>query len=311
MSPAGLVPAENRVEKFPSRERRAATTLEQRVSAIVVVRNLHKIGGGQSPLELCLRAALAEPWVDELVIVDQGNSDAVSASLRALKADRRDVRLAVAPRDGSWGAGANLGAQHARGRWLLFIDPGVVLRRGAVARLAAAGADAKAPWVVGGRLTDVGGRDRGAARAGALNAYSALAIALGLRGRKPVIRKGVERGEPAAVAAVSSALMLAPRADFEALGGFDEGFATDAADLDFCRRAVEAGGAVLFQPSASGVQVVRGPSPGRRQAQGLARFAAKSARTPLQRLFALIAAPALATLLGLKDLVAGRPPVRR
>jgi hypothetical protein len=48
-----------------------------------------------------------------------------------------------------------------------------------------------------------------------------------------------------------------------------------------------------------------------RRAQGLARFAVKSAKTPLQKAFALIAAPALAVLVGLKDFVTGRPPHQR
>jgi hypothetical protein len=50
---------------------------------------------------------------------------------------------------------------------------------------------------------------------------------------------------------------------------------------------------------------------GRREAQGLARFASKSARTPLEKGFALIAGPALMLLIGLKDFVVGRPPIRR
>jgi hypothetical protein len=43
----------------------------------------------------------------------------------------------------------------------------------------------------------------------------------------------------------------------------------------------------------------------------LARFAAKSAKTPAQRAFAAVAAPALVTLIALKNLIAGRPPQRR
>jgi hypothetical protein len=68
---------------------------------------------------------------------------------------------------------------------------------------------------------------------------------------------------------------------------------------------------VLFQPAAAGVQFARPPQRGRAQAQGLALFAAKCARTPLQKAFAAIARPALLVLVGLRDFVAGRPPLRR
>src|SRR5262245_25804541 len=85
--------AETLVEKFPSRERSAAATLEPRVTAIVVVR---APGASWTPLELCLRSALAEPSIDELVIVDMGADAVISSALRAFGADRRDVKLIAA-----------------------------------------------------------------------------------------------------------------------------------------------------------------------------------------------------------------------
>jgi GT2 family glycosyltransferase len=236
--------------------------------------------------------------------------------LRALQADRRDMQLAAADKGLSFAAAANLGARHARGRWLLFLDPHVVLQRGAVARLAAAGGGANTLWIVGGRLTDIAGRERRAARAGSLNAFSSIAVAIDWPMPQPArqpARKG-ERSSPSEAtraAAVSGAFMLMPRGVFQTLGGFDEAFATDAADLDLCRRAAEAGGSILFQPDAAGLQFGRSSGRGRKQAQGLALFAAKSARTPLERAFALVARPALSVVLGLRDLVAGRQPIRR
>jgi N-acetylglucosaminyl-diphospho-decaprenol L-rhamnosyltransferase len=295
------------VDKFPSRERTTAVALEPRVSAVVLVRNAHAKLPGQAPLDLCLRSVLAEPIVDDLVIVDQKNGPEVSAALRALQADRRDVKVITAPPNASYAAAANLGAREALGRWLVFLDPGVVLQRGAIARMAAAGDESPKPCIVGGRLTDLEGRERFVARAGALNAFSAIAVAMGLPSRKPKRTAG----EAARVAAVSGAFMAIPRRDFEALHGFDEEFKTDCADLDLCRRANAAGGAILFHPAAGGVQFARPPESGRKQAQGLARFVACSAQTGPEKAFAAVAEPALAVLLALKDLIAGRPPIRR
>jgi GT2 family glycosyltransferase len=298
------------VDKFPSRERAAALALAPRVSALVVVRDIRTGQPNQAPLDLCLRSALAEPWIDDLVVVDHGNAPEVSATLRALQADRRDVKLVAAPGDFTVSAAANLGAQHALGRWLLFLAPDIVVQRGAVARLAAAGGGANAPWIVGGRLTDTEGRERRAARGGALNTWSAIAVAMDWAAKPQRKRANPGADEaPAPVGAVSGAFMLIPRSDFEALGGFDEGFDSEAADLDLCRRATDAGGSILFQPEAAGVQFSRAQRRG--QAQGLALFAAKSTKTPLQKAFAAIAGPALTVLLVLKDFVAGRQPVRR
>jgi len=303
------------VDKFPSRERATALALAPRVSAVVVVHGLGEGLSGQAPLELCLRSVLAEPWIDDLVIVDYGNAPETSASLRALQADRRDVKLLSAPLGATSAAAANLGAQYALGRWLLFLDPDVVLQRGAVARMAAAGGGASAPWIVGGRLTDLEGRERRAARGGALNTWSAIAVAMdwSAKPRGPK-RPKLDRDEPpppATVSAVSGAFMLIPRSDFQQLGGFDEAFHTVAADLDLCRRAADAGGSILFQPEAAGVQFSRGARSNAKQAQSLAHFASKSAKTPLQRAFAAVARPALSVLIALKDFVVGRQPVRR
>jgi GT2 family glycosyltransferase len=295
------------VDEFPSRERTTQVALEPRVSAIVVVRNLRAARPGQRPLDLCLGSILAEPMIDDLVIVDQKNAPEISAALRALQADRRDVKVILATPNATHAAAANLGAQEARGRWLLFLDPDVVLQRGAVARMASAGDEAQRPCIVGGRLTDLEGRERRAVR-GALNAFSAIAVAMDL---PPAKLRRVESKSPARVAAVSGAFMAIPRRDFQSLHGFDEEFKTDAADLDLCRRANAAGGSILFHPAAGGVQFARPPEGGRKQAQGLARFVARSAKTGPEKVFAAIAEPALATLLALKDLIAGRPPIRR
>lgn len=298
------------MDRFPSRERSATVALEPRVTAIIVTRNT-----GQS-LELCLRSAMAEPWIDEVIVVDNGNPPNVRSALRALQADRRDVKLIQTEQEVSLAAACNLGAAKARGRWLLFLDPHVVLQRGAVARMAAAGGEARQPWIVGGRLMDTNGKDRPAARAGALNVWSAVAVAIDWPAKSPTPKKKGKQPDlisppaPTQVAAVSGAFMLIPSADFHDLGGFDEGFATDAADLDLCRRAGEAGGSVLFEPAASGVQFA-GAARGRKKAQGLARFAAKIARTPVERAFAVVAGPAFALLLGARDLIGGRRPVRK
>ncbi len=295
------------MDEFSSRERLSAVSLEPRVSAIVVVRQMRKLSG-HAPLDLCLRSITSEPMIEDVVIVDQKNAPEISAALRALQADRRDVKVITAPVSATYAAAANLGAAEARGRWLLFLDPDVVLQRGAIARMATAGDQAQKPCIVGGRLTDLEGRERAAIRASAINAFSAISLAMELPPAKPKrARKAGDKSEPARVAAVSGAFMAIPRRDFQSLDGFDEEFKTDCADLDLCRRAAAAGGAILFHPAAAGVQFAREQT-GRKHAQGLARLAARSARNGPERFFASIAEPALATLLVLKELIAGRPP---
>jgi len=301
--------AEKALDRHPSRARSASATLQPRVSAIVVAHKVRANTSGRAPLDLCLRSALAEDWIDELIVVDHDNPEEISSTLRAFEADRRDVRVVRADSTLSLAAAANIGAGAALGRWLLFLNADVVLQRGAVARLAAAGGNAQQPWIVGGRLLDLEGRERQAARAGSLTAFSAIAVAVEWPARPATGRRSEDRATK--VGAVSGALMLIPRGDFEQLDGFDEQFDTDYADLDLCRRAALAGGSVLFQPDASGVQFEYAQARKSRKVQGLTRFAVKSAQTPIEKAFARVAGPALATLVALRDLVAGRPPARR
>lgn len=295
------------MDNFPSRERSVATTPQPRVSAIVVVDGKGGKGEGRTPsLDLCFRSVLAETLVDELIVVDRGADQPTASALRALQADRRDVRVIPAAGARTYAAAANLGAEHARGRLLLFLDPGVVLRRGAVARLASANASGQKPRIAGGRLTDIAGNERPALRPNALNAFSPIAVALGLSGKR--WRKTANT--PARVAAVSGAFMLLPRDDFDALRGFDKGFGSDAADLDLCRRAAEMGGSVVYHPLAAGVQFARKRDDLALSA-GLARFANRSAKTPIERVFAAIAAPTVFVLLLLRSAIIGDPPSQR
>lgn len=298
------------MEKFPQRARSSAASLAPRVSAVVIASNIRASASGQTPLDLCLRSALSEDWIDDLVIVDHDNPEPISSVLRAFEADRRDVKVVSVDASFSIAAAANLGAREALGRWLLFLDADVVLQRGSVARMVAAAGGAPGPWIVGGRLLDLEGRERKAARAASLNTFSAIAVALDWPA-SPLRRRHANAASASKVGAVSGAFMLTPRSDFNALNGFDEQFDTDYADLDLCRRAAAAGGSVLFQPDAACVQFQFARRRPRKLAQGLALFASKSAKTPVEKAFASIAGPSLGMLVGLRDLVAGRPKPRR
>jgi GT2 family glycosyltransferase len=61
------------------------------------------------------------------------------------------------------------------------------------------------------------------------------------------------------VEAVSGALMLLPRALFERVGGFDQGYRLHAEDLDLCRRVRDAGATVACANDVAVVHV-RGAS---------------------------------------------------
>jgi GT2 family glycosyltransferase len=271
-----------------SRSRVAAHAAPLRVSAVIAV------GDSAPSLELCLRGVLAEPWVDELILVDAGAPRALASSLRALQADRRDVRfLQTKGARLTHAAARNLGAGRAAGRWLLFLDADIVLQRGAVERMVKAGRLARSPWIVGGGLSDPNGRRRH------------------VRGRTMIGRR------PAPVELVDEAFLMIPRLEFLSLGGFDEGYGLHGEADDLCRRAKDSGGAVWHQPVAEAVQFAGSRAASLvfdqvQRARAKARFARKFARTDLQRALVSLWAPLLIAASAVKGAAmapfrAGRP----
>src|SRR4051794_7148381 len=152
-----------------------------------------------------LASALAQTEVTEVIVVDDGSTDDTPAIVRAI----RDPRLRLMT-NGAAGVSAarNLGAQHASGQWLLFLDADDRLRPGAVAALLAAARGApRAVLVYGDYKTSASGGRRTARRD-----FS--------KGRPKPPGAGL-RGPPPGNF-FSNAGMRPPRAGaFRAIGGFD------------------------------------------------------------------------------------------
>lgn len=292
------------MEPKAHRSRAADSSVSPRVSAIVVT--FHT---GDS-LELCLRSLFSEPWVDEVILVDNGNPAPVASSLRALQADRRDVTLVQGQGNVGFARACNLGAELASGRHLLFVNPDAVLQRGAAERMVEAGRRARSPWIVGGRLVDKRGREQRGARRELLTPWTALVGMSGLGMLEaifPVFRDVHRERDPKPDAVVpmpvvSGAFMLMPRTDFMAVGGFDEGYFLHVEDIDICRRVGEAGGAVLFEPGAEalhfgGTSKASWASVETHKARGLVYYFEKFAASPAERVFIKVISPVIGGLL--------------
>jgi len=82
-----------------------------------------------------IASALAQDEVTEVIVVDDGSTDDTLAIVRAVS----DPRLHLMTNDSAGVSSArNLGARHASGDWLVFLDADDRLRPGAVAALLAA-----------------------------------------------------------------------------------------------------------------------------------------------------------------------------
>ncbi|WP_411286752.1 glycosyltransferase family 2 protein [Phenylobacterium sp.] len=228
----------------------------RRVSVVMVV---YMTG---EALEESVACVLADPLVDEFVIVDNGSSRVDAARLRNL-ADR-DARVVLVAGHGNIGfaRGANCGARKATGDVLVFLNPDAFLQRGCVGELVRAIEDRPVPCVVGGRVLNADRTEQRGARRGDITLMTALMSLSRLSQRVPAWRRYEVHWEDdaapeqvAPVPTISGACFCMRREDFDCVAGFDEGYFLHVEDVDLCWRVREQGGQVLFHPRAEVVHL--------------------------------------------------------
>jgi GT2 family glycosyltransferase len=268
-------------------------------------------------LQQSLACVLADPLVDELVVVDNGSEPLEAERLRALA--QRDDRLVLLSGHGNIGfaRGANLGAARARGDLLVFLNPDAFLQPGCIAELVREIADRPVPCIIGGRVLNADRTEQRGARRGDITPVSALLSLSGLARLVPALRRfevhweGDELPDHVAPApTISGACFCMRREDFAAVSGFDEGYFLHVEDVDLCWRVRQAGGQVLFHPRAEVIHIggTSQTSPLKvefHKGLGLARYFRKRAAGADQRLLAWVLSPIVV------GAAVARPLVRR
>src|SRR5829696_3936918 len=196
-----------------------------------------------------LRAQTLPP--DEIVIVDNSAPD--GAPLPQLP-ELAGVRIERPSTNLGYGAGCNLGARSASGDDLLILNADVVLTAGATASLAERLHSDDRIAVVGPRIFSHGEMQ--------LSARAFPSLRTGLLGRRSLMTRLLVRarrypaefrraqGSGGPVDWVSGACMLVRRSAFDKIGGFDEGYWMYWEDADLCRRLVDGGWEIHFEPAA-------------------------------------------------------------
>ena len=282
----------------------------RRVSVVMVV---YRTGAS---LEQSLGCVLADPLVDEFVVIDNGSSLAEAQRLQELQ---DDGRLALVAGQGNVGfaRGANLGAARASGDILVFLNPDAFLQPGCIADLAREVEARPGLSLIGGRVLNADGTEQRGARRGEITPVSALLSMSGLAQRVPALARFEVHWEDQALPAeaiatptISGACFAMRREAFQELGGFDEGFFLHVEDVDLCWRVRQAGGEVLFSPKAEVIHI-GGTSRSHplkvefHKGVGLARYFRKRARGFGQHLAAWLLSPLVV------GLAVARPLMRR
>lgn len=245
---------------------------------------------------------LADPLVDDFVIVDNGSSEADQARLYAISQADDRVRLLQGHGNIGFARGANLGASAARGRWLVFLNPDAFLEPGCIAALIEGSRGQPSPCVVGARVLNEDRTEQRGARRSEVTPVTTLLSFTRLAELGPFRRFEIHREDeavpetPTPVPVISGACFAVTQADFRALKGFDGRYFLHVEDIDLCWRARMAGGSVVFQPGAEVVHLghtslVEPFIVEFFKGRGLARYFRKRADNPFRKLLAWLLGP--------------------
>lgn len=245
-------------------------------------------------LKECLYALSADSDINEIIVVDNGNSEVLRDWMRTFSEQYEHVSLLNRQGNIGFGAAINLGTKKASGEHFLIINPDAVIKRGSVSLLLEAGLGAAVPCIVGGKIFNLRGIEERGPRRRDLTLWRALTSFVGFN--TWTLEQTPPPDEPIAMDVISGAFFLTSKQSFEALNGFDEGYFLHIEDIDLCFRCREAGGSVIYQPHAAALHYgstsdVPSRLVARHKADGFARYFRKRARGPIHRLMTEIALP--------------------
>ncbi|MHB8670317.1 MAG: glycosyltransferase family 2 protein [Acidimicrobiales bacterium] len=213
------------------------------VSIIVVSWNTADILG--SALDSVSPAC--EGLVREVVVVDNASADNSVELLR----ERGDIRLICADRNTGFTRAANLGARQSGGRYILFLNPDLLLSPGSVSLLVRALDTDPAAWAATPWFRNPDGTPQWfwrrlptAASAGLCFTHRGRRLDRlfgGLAMRRHHYRELHDPPPTIPIEAVGAACLLVRRSDFEAVGGFDERYFNFFQDTHLARQMRRAG----------------------------------------------------------------------
>lgn len=213
----------------------AGPTRNPVVSLVILNRN------GESVL-----ATFLESWARhnssvpaEIIVVDHASTDGSRAMLRRWES-RLDLKVLALDHNGSFSESSNLGARHARGEYLLFMNNDIVWLQDALPRMLESLQQPEV-GVVGLKLLKVVGESEYALQAA--TEVQHLGVRFKLNGcgywpyeTSPSAWRDEAEYAPQTVPAVTGAALLCRKSDFEGAGGFDPGYFYGFEDIELCLR---------------------------------------------------------------------------
>ncbi|MBG0827433.1 glycosyltransferase family 2 protein [Planomonospora sp. ID67723] len=183
----------------------------------------------------------------EVVVVDNNSGD---GTVDAVRETAPWAKVVARERNGGFAEGCVAGAEAARGRYLVFVNPDAEVQAGALSELIACAERHPDAGIVGGRCVTDAGESDPRSWWGRPTLWSLFCFGTGLS----TVFPGHPRLDPESprpwsgdpdetrrVPIVTGALMLVERALWDRVGGFDTRIFMYGEDADLCLRAAAAG----------------------------------------------------------------------
>jgi len=194
----------------------------------------------------------------EVVLVDNASRDGTALRVQQ---EHSWVRVVASPENLGFAAGNNLAAMHARGRYLVLLNPDAVPAPGALARGVALMDGHPEVGLAGGQLTAPDGTPQPSARMFPTLRDEFFTLS-GLAARHPrsrvfarLDRRWADPDVPAEVDWIPGAFVFLRAESFVRLGGFDERFFMYYEEVDLCRRMQAAGLRIQYWPELTAVHI--------------------------------------------------------
>ncbi|WP_170963599.1 glycosyltransferase [Cellulosimicrobium cellulans] len=210
---------------------------------------------------VCVSTLIASAEADgidvEVIVVDNGSRPEIGVKLDEYLVGGAKVQVVHLDRNFNFAIGSNIGASHASGEFLLFLNNDTEVRGSALRRLL--DELASSPSVIGVQPLLLFGNERIQSAGTVFNAHDALPghLLVGHPAADAANLRSVD------LQAVSAAALLMRASDFQDLQGFDPIFVNGMEDVDLCLRArLRTGRHFRVVPDAL-VTHLEGQTPGR------------------------------------------------
>lgn len=259
------------------------------VSIVMLTRN--DIRWAPRALRACLEHT--DPCY-ELIVVDNGSTDGTTEFLTSGLAG---AKLLVTGRNHGFAVGNNLGASHAVGKFVLFLNSDALVHPGWLPPLLARTVDNETVAAVGPRFLNLDGSLQSA---GALLSRAGATLTYG-NGDDP---DRPEYSFPRSVDYSAGACLLIRRSAFNEVGGFDPAFGLIYfEDADLCLALWQLGHRVVYEPRSSVTHVGGG---GSEASPAVLQLAVRNRSLFERRWRAVLASYPLAPLTGKRRVLAAR-----